>query len=177
MQGKEFILMANWKEISAEDLQKNPFTLIGKDWGLVTAGTKERVNTMTVSWGGVGIMYGKPVAYLFIRPQRFTKQLIDANDTLTLSFYDDSQRKMLSYMGSHSGKDEDKVQKMNLTVAFDNEAPYFEEANLVLSLKKVYEQDMTEKGFYDAAYVNQWYAQKDFHVMYICEITKVLIKA
>ena len=67
--------MSDWKTITPEQLTQNPFSLIGKDWGLVTAGTTEKVNTMTVSWGGVGIMWGKPVAFIFIRPQRYTKQL------------------------------------------------------------------------------------------------------
>ena len=61
------------KEIKPEELQKNPFQMIGKEWLLVTAEKEGKTNTMTASWGGVGIMWGKPVAYVFIRPQRYTK--------------------------------------------------------------------------------------------------------
>ena len=129
--------MSQWKEISPEQMVQNPFTLIGKDWGLVTAGTSEKVNTMTVSWGGVGIMWGKPVAFIFIRPQRYTKEFIDNNNVLSLSFYDDTKREMLSFMGSKSGRDLDKITEMGLTVAFDNQVPYFEEAKTVLCLKKL----------------------------------------
>ena len=82
--------MSQWKEITPEEITKNPFRLIGKDWALVTAGNQEKVNTMTISWGGVGSMWGKPVAYVFIRPQRYTKQFIDAQEELSLSFYDEN---------------------------------------------------------------------------------------
>ena len=86
--------MSDWKTITPEQLTQNPFSLIGKDWGLVTAGTTEKVNTMTVSWGGVGIMWGKPVAFIFIRPQRYTKQFIDKEEELTLSFYSEEYREL-----------------------------------------------------------------------------------
>ena len=73
--------MSQWKSITPNELTGNTFTMIGKDWALVTAGTKEKVNSMTVSWGGLGIMWGKPVAFVFIRPQRYTKNFIDQNET------------------------------------------------------------------------------------------------
>ncbi|MDE7423246.1 MAG: flavin reductase family protein [Lachnospiraceae bacterium] len=168
--------MSNWKTITPEELQKNPFTLIGKDWGLVTAGTKEKVNTMTVSWGGVGIMWGKPVAFVFIRPQRYTKTFVDNNETFSLSFYDEYMRSTLSYMGSHSGKDVDKIKEMELTTVFEENTPYFEEANIVLCLKKLYKQEMQEANFIDKNCVEKWYPDSDYHHMYVCEIQKVLIK-
>lgn len=168
--------MSNWKTITPEELQKNPFVLIGKDWGLVTAGTKEKVNTMTVSWGGVGIMWGKPVAFVFIRPQRYTKTFVDNNETFSLSFYDESMRSMLSYMGSHSGKDVDKIKEMNLTTVFEDSTPYFEEATTVFCLKKLYKQEMQETCFVDKSCIEKWYEAKDYHHMYVCEIQKVLIK-
>lgn len=168
--------MSNWKTITPEELQNNPFTLIGKDWGLVTAGTKDKVNTMTISWGGVGIMWGKPVAFVFIRPQRYTKTFVDNNDTLSLSFYDASMRSMLSYMGSHSGKDVDKIKEMKLTTAFENDTPYFEEATTVLFLRKLYRQTLEENSFLDKEQAQKWYADGDYHDMYVCEIEKVFVK-
>lgn len=168
--------MSDWKTITPEELTQNPFTLIGKDWGLVTAGTKEKVNTMTVSWGGVGIMWGKPVAFVFIRPQRYTKSFIDANETFSLSFYDEDKRTMLSYMGSHSGKDIDKIKEMELTTSFEESTPYFEEATTVLCLKKLYKQTMESNCFISKECDEKWYAAGDYHDMYVCEIEKVLIK-
>ena len=93
-----------FKEISAEELQFNPFTKIGKEWMLVTAGDQEKHNTMTASWGGVGVMWGKNVVSVYIRPQRYTKEFVDANELFTLSFYDESYRKALNICGSKSGR-------------------------------------------------------------------------
>lgn len=168
--------MAEFKSITAEELTANTFRLIGKDWGLVTAGTKEKVNTMTVSWGGLGIMWGKPVAYIFIRPQRYTKEFIDNNTTLSLSFYGENYREMLSFMGSKSGKEVDKIKEMNLSLTFKDSIPYFEEATTVLCLKKLYHQEMEASAFDDIECDQKWYANKDYHTMYVCEITDILTK-
>ena len=97
----------SFKEIKPEELQKNPFQMIGKEWLLVTAEKDGKANTMTASWGGVGVMWGRNVAFIVIRPQRYTKEFIDASDKLSLSVLDEEYRKTLSYLGSVSGRDED----------------------------------------------------------------------
>jgi len=157
-------------------LQKNPFTMIGKEWMLVTAEKEGKVNTMTASWGGVGIMWGKPVAYIFIRPQRYTKEFIDAADTLSLSVLDEEYRKTLSYLGTVSGRNEDKIGKSGLTVAHEGETPYFAEANTVLVCRKLFAQPYDPAGFIDKSCDEKWYQEKDYHTMYIVEIEKVLVR-
>ena len=97
--------MKQWKEIAPEAFEKSPFQMIGKDWMLVTAQKDGKANTMTASWGGLGVMWGKNVAFIVIRPQRYTKEFIDGSDTLSLSFYDASFRKQLSYLGAVSGRE------------------------------------------------------------------------
>ena len=126
------------KEIQPEQFDKNAFQMIGKDWMLVTAEKDGKVNTMTASWGGAGVMWGKNVAFVVIRPQRYTKEFIDASDTFSLSILDNSYRKTLNYLGTVSGRDEDKIQKSGLTVEHSGNTPYFKEANTVLLLKKLY---------------------------------------
>lgn len=74
-----------FKEAAIESLQFNPFTKIGKEWMLITAGDEKKHNTMTASWGGVGIMWGKQVVTAYIRPQRYTKEFVDAEGLFTLS--------------------------------------------------------------------------------------------
>ena len=74
------------QEIPISDLSINPFELIGTEWGLVTAGDATGFNTMTVSWGGMGVIWGKNVATIYVRPQRYTKRFIDAAGRFTLSF-------------------------------------------------------------------------------------------
>lgn len=164
------------KEIKAEELQKNPFSMIGKEWMLVTAEKDGRVNMMTASWGGVGVMWGKNVAFIVIRPQRFTKGLVDAAETLSLSFLSEEYRDVLNYAGTASGRDEDKVKKSGLTVSHEGDAPYFDQAQTVLFCRKLYRQNLDPAGFYDGGLDQKWYPGKDYHTLYIAEIEKVLVK-
>jgi len=171
------ITLEKFKNISAEELAENPFKLIGTDWALVTSGSKESFNTMTVSWGGVGIMWGKPSAFTFIRPQRYTFDFMEKNEYYTMSFFDEKYRKALQFCGSKSGRDYDKVKETGLTPAFTEDGiPYFEEAKLVLVCKKAYSQFLTEDSFEDKENISKWYEQKDFHKMYISEIISFLVK-
>ena len=166
-----------FKEISVSELSNNVFDMIGKDWMLVTAAKSETdVNAMTASWGGLGIMWGKPVAFVFIRPQRYTKEYMDISENVTLSFYGEEYRSMLSDMGSKSGREEDKIKHENLTVQFDGNAPYFEEAGLVLKGKKLYCQEMGAEYTKVEAITEKFYPAGDWHTMYIYEIEKVLVR-
>lgn len=164
------------KEIRPEELHSDAFTMIGKEWMLVTAENNGKVNTMTASWGGVGILWNKHVAFVFIRPQRYTKEFIDNSEYLTLSFYDESYRKTLSYLGTTSGRDEDKIAKADFHIAHEHNAPYFEEANTVMVCRKLYAQELKENCFMDSSLVDKNYPLKDFHEMYVVEIEKVLTK-
>ena len=161
--------------IDPKELNQNVFSMIGEQWMLVTAGTAERCNTMTASWGGVGIMWGKPVAYVFIRPQRYTKEFIDGTDTFSLSILGEEHRKTLSYLGTVSGRDEDKISKSGLHVEHEGVTPYFEEANTVMVCRKLFTQPLDPAGFIDKECDTKWYPQKDYHTMYVVEIEKVLV--
>ena len=168
--------MSEFKKINASDINESVFDLIGKDWALVTSGSADNFNTMTISWGGAGIMWGKPVAFTFIRPQRYTFEFIEKNDYYTMSFFDEKYRDALKFCGSKSGKDYDKVKETGLTPAFtENGSVYFEEAKLVLECKKMYAQSLNAESITDHESVDKWY-DNDFHKMYISEITKVLVK-
>lgn len=168
--------MSAFKEINPKEIVESQFKLIGDDWALVTAGDREKFNTMTISWGGVGIMWGKPVVFTFIRPQRYTFAFMENGDRYTMSFFDEKYRDALKFCGSKSGKDYDKVKETGLTPAFtENGSVYFEEAKLVLECKKMYAQSLNAESIADHESVDKWY-DNDFHKMYISEITKVLVK-
>ena len=161
------------KEVAFSELQFNPFDLIAKDWMLVTAGTQERgYNTMTASWGHGG---GRPTAVVYVRPQRYTKQFVDREDCFTLCFFDEKYRKALGYLGSHSGRDGDKVAHVGLTPVFTDGTTYFAEAKLVLVCRKLYQAPLLEENFADREVVEEYYPEKDFHDLYIGEIVKVLV--
>ncbi|MGN0537460.1 MAG: flavin reductase family protein [Acutalibacteraceae bacterium] len=168
--------MAQFREINPSDITENAFKLIGKDWMLVTAGDSTKLNTMTASWGGIGVLWNKNVAFSFIRPQRYTLEFIDQNEYYTLSFLQDGYRDTLTFCGRNSGRDVDKIKEKNLTPVFDENAPYFEQAKLVLVCKKLYKQAMTPDSFIDKALIEKNYPDNDFHYAFVGEIVKVLIK-
>jgi len=162
------------KSIKPEELDKNVFHMIGREWLLVTAEKAGKVNTMTASWGGLGVMWGKNVAYIVLRPQRYTKEFVDAGETFSLSVLDEEYRKTLSYLGTVSGRDEDKITKAGLTVEHADGTPYFGEANTVLVCRKLYAQNYDPACFIDKSCDEKWYPDKDYHTMYMGEIVKVL---
>jgi flavin reductase (DIM6/NTAB) family NADH-FMN oxidoreductase RutF len=168
--------MNSFKGIRPEELNKSPFQLIGTDWMLITAEKDNRVNTMTASWGGLGVMWNKNVAYIVIRPHRFTREFVDGSDTFSLTFFDKSFKKDLGYLGTVSGRDEDKISKSNLTIKHTDNTPYFEEANCVIICKKLYAQDFNPECFIAKEIDVENYPEKDYHRLYIAEVTKVLIK-
>ena len=168
--------MKAFQEISAKQITQNPFELIGDDWMLVTSGTEEKFNMMTASWGGVGVLWKKDVAFIFIRPQRYTYELIEKNDAVTLSFFDETKRSVLNLCGSKSGRDIDKVKETGLTPIITDQGIYYEEAKMVLCCKKLYAQNLDEGSFIDKSIIPSCYQAGDYHKMYVCSIEKVLIK-
>ena len=166
-----------FQTIDPRELKENVFSLVGDKWMLITAGTAERCNTMTASWGGMGIMWGKPLALCGIRPQRYTREFMDAQDCFTLSFFEETYRQALTLCGTKSGRDIDKVQACGFTVAQgEGGAPYFEQARLVLVCRKLYCRDLDPVCFVDPKPDETWYPGKDYHTMYVGEIVQVLQK-
>ena len=123
------------KEIRPTDLTDNVFKLIGQDWMLVSAVHDGKTNGMTASWGGLGILWARPVAYIFIRPTRYTKEFVDASDGMTLSIFEQKYKPMMQYFGTVSGRNEDKIAKQGLTLKQHGAYTYFEEARLTLLTK------------------------------------------
>ena len=163
------------KQIEINEFSENPFKLIGSDWMLITAKKGDKTNMMTASWGGAGILWNKPVATIYVRPQRYTKEFIDNEEYFSLCVLPEEYRQILNYCGTKSGRDEDKILASKLTVVESEKAPIFKESRLVLICKKLYAQDLTEESFIDKSLVEKNYQAKDFHTMYIAEIEKVLI--
>lgn len=166
--------MNRFKEVIPELVKRNPFQTIGKEWMLVTAGNQDKVNTMTASWGGLGVMYGKAVAFVVIRPQRYTKEFIDQEETFSLSFLDKGYKDVMNYLGSVSGRTEDKIEKSGLTLDYSEGTPYFTESNLVFLCKKLVKQPLEENSLLYENLDTTYYPSKDYHVMYIAEIVKTL---
>ena len=158
-------------------LNMNPFTKIGKEWALISAGDKNKCNTMTVSWGGVGVLWGKNVVYIFIRDSLYTKEFIDNGEFFSMSFFDEKYRDALSYCGKESGRNvDDKFKGAGLTPAFRHNIPYPDEANLVLLCRKMAAVPITEDTFVDPQIMPKWYSDNDMHVMYVGEIIEAVAR-
>lgn len=165
------------KKIEIQDFNENVFKLIGDDWLLINTYNEEKVNSMTASWGGMGVLWNKKVAYIFIRPQRYTQELLPNNEYFSLSVMGEEYRDVLNYLGSVSGRDENKLEKANLAVTKDeNGAPIIEEARLNIMVRKLFCQQMTEDAFVDKDLVDINYPNKDFHFVYVLEILKIIEK-
>ena len=168
--------MAAFREIKPEEIGANPFRLVGSDWLLITAANAGKVNTMTASWGGFGVFWGKNAAAVVIRPTRYTKEFVDAAGRFSLCVPGDAYRKELQYPGAVSGRDEDKIAKANLTILYEDGVPYFAESGLVLFCRSLYAQEMKADCFLDESLIGRWYPKLDFHTLYVGEIEKVLTK-
>lgn len=165
----------DFKKIDIETMNFNPFTLINKEWMLITAGSAEGGhNTMTASWGGLGELWGKYAATIYIRPQRYTLGFVDESEYFSLCFFDEEYRNALNFCGTKSGRDYDKDAECGLTVCFDNKAPYYKEAKLVFICRKMYRDVMREEGFIDESIIGKAYPGGDFHNVFVGEICEVL---
>ena len=166
--------MAEFREIAPTEIE-NTIKLIGDDWMLITASDGERVNTMTASWGCLGVLWNKNVCIVYIRPQRYTYEFTEKSDKISLSFFTPEYKNALRFCGTKSGRDYDKFKETGLTLLFDGDVPIIGEADLVLECKKLYADDLKEDKFLAPELLVN-YEKKDYHRFYICEIEKILKK-
>lgn len=156
------------------------FDKIGKQWMLITArgkdaSGKEVTNTMTASWGGMGILWNRPVAFCFIRPQRYTFQLTEQSEHLSLSFLGEKYRDALKLCGTKSGKDMDKFKAAGITSTDYEGVPFVAEAELALVCRKLYADDLKRECFLLPELLSN-YKEDDFHRVYVVEIEAILKK-
>lgn len=168
--------MEGFHEIAAEELGGNVFDLIGKKWMLVAAGRAEKFNMMTASWGGLGVIWGKPAAFVFIRPQRYTLEFVNREERFSLNFFDEEWRGALNFCGSKSGRNHDKAKETGLTPVADGSAVWFEQAKIVLVCKKLYTAQFDPAGFLDPTVDRANYPGGDYHHVFVGAIEKVLTK-
>ena len=163
--------MEGYLRISPEELHADPVKESGADWRLITAKKKDgTINTMTASWGGMGVLWNKPVAFVFIRPQRYTLEFTEEAEDFSLSFFDPSHRPALTLCGKKSGREGDKIAEAGLHPTDFEGVPSFTEAKRVLKVKKLYKDVLKPEGFLDPAIDAKNYPAKDYHVVYVCRI-------
>ncbi len=160
-----------FKKVNVNSLSENYFTLLNDDWGLLTAGKPDNFNTMTISWGSFGILWNRPVIFMFVRPQRYTFEFINKNHYFTLSFFDHEYKKDLDYLGAHSGRDFDKVKATGLVPhTTDLGNIIFEQSRIAFECKKIYSDLIKPESILDQNVIKTTYQNSDFHQMYVGEI-------
>lgn len=165
-----------FREVSSTEITDNVFSLVGRDWMLITAGNLQKYNTMTASWGGLGILWGKKICFCVVRPHRYTYEFMEREENFTLTFFDEQYRSALNFCGANSGRNVDKAAATGITPVEDTPGRvYFGEGRLVIECKKIYYQDLEPENFLDAS-IHKNYPNKDYHRMYVGEVTRVLVK-
>lgn len=165
-----------WKEVAPTAFRENPFNIFSGALSL-SVGTKDKMNAMTIGWGGLGVLWGRdrPVVTVYVRKDRFTHQFMEDNDYFVVEGFSQDYDKQLKYLGSVSGRDEDKMKGVGLTVKYTQQGtPYFEEGDLMFVCKKIYGAPFNPDGFGDIP--GDYYKDKPLHSMYIGEIERIMIK-
>jgi len=167
------------KKIEFKELECNPAELFGRQWMLVTAGTPDDFNTMTASWGGLGFLWNRPVAFVFVRPNRYTNAFISKHPSFTLSFMPEKYRKDLVFCGRHSGRDVDKMAETQLApFVTEGGLVAMQDADLALEVRKMACAPMNQADFLDWSEVSpRFYAEDNpLHLVYVCEIVGAFVR-
>ena len=162
-----------FKEVNIRDIDKSAVKLISDEWALVTASADGAANSMTVSWGGIGEIWGKDVVYIFIRPQRYTYELLEKTNDFSMSFFGGEYKKELTYFGRNSGRNGNKYEATGFSTVTLDSVECVEQAKVNLILKKLAYQDIDPKGFIDETIESNY--NGDYHRVYIAEIVKTYI--
>jgi flavin reductase (DIM6/NTAB) family NADH-FMN oxidoreductase RutF len=165
------------KKVDVNEIGINPTKGFLNDWAVVFAGNKESKNAMTVSLGGIGIMWNKSVVYIVIRKSRFTHDFIERENYFSVNFLSSDYKKELTYLGTKSGRNEDKIAKSKLNVDYikvgGKDVPIFSDSQKTLVCKVIFKQAYTKESFLDSS-INKWYKDSDYHDLYIAEIVEAL---
>ncbi|QQS51932.1 MAG: flavin reductase [Bacteroidota bacterium] len=163
-----------FRSIKPEEIQSNIFSLIGKEWFLITAGTEKEFNTMTASWGMAGILWNKPIFVSYVRPTRHTYLFMQEADIFTISFIGENREAIHKICGSKSGRDTNKIKESGLRPVLTERGNIsFEQANLVLECRKIYFDDLKPVYFLPDDIDEVFYPNQDYHRVYYGEILNV----
>ena len=172
MDKEDIMQKQGWTKISPNEV-KNAVTLFNNDWMALAAGKSGDMNAMTISWGQMGELWQRPVITVYVRESRYTKTFIDRYPYFTVTAFPEQYHKALGYIGSHSGRDGDKLKVAGLTPEFTELGnPVFREANLAIECKILYISPIDTKKI-DAQVLKDVYGDHDYHTMYIGEIVNV----
>ncbi len=138
---------------------------------LLTAGDRSGCNPMTIGWCQLGRLWSRPVCTVYVRPERYTYTLMEAQDYFTVSVLPTEEKEIMKLCGTQSGRDVDKIKACGLTVRYGaGDAPFFEEAEWALVCKKLYVQDLSAACVRDGAPILRHYQEQGWHRAYTGEV-------
>ncbi|MGE0079314.1 MAG: nitroreductase family protein [Bacteroidales bacterium] len=174
----ETVTSSEWVKVDPmKGLNVNPFTLFSHDWMALAVGKKGDMNAMTIGWGGLGVLWGheRPVITVYVEKSRYTHSFMERNEYFTVTAFPEANREALMYLGTHSGRDGDKIKASGLTLEYtDLGNPIFKEGKLVLECKKIYGAPFNPEGFGELA--KKEYSKRQLHSVYIGEIVNAWVK-
>ena len=169
----------DYMTVSPEEFDENIFNLVGKDWTVITAG--EEPNSMVASWGGVGIMFNKPVTWCFLRANRYTLEKIKETGFYTMSYFPEQYKGDIMPFGTKSGRNTDKMAQTHLTpILTPAGAPAYKEAKIIIECKLIAAPTVSKDEFYTQEgkdFLQGGYDEaKDWHKLVYGEITKIYVR-
>lgn len=163
-----------FKEIDIKEYEFSPVKEIGDSWGILTGTDSSGFNSMTVSWGSVGVLWSKPCVFAFVRPGRYTYKFMENGEYFSLAIMNENLHRDMAVFGSKSGRDIDKYQVSGFTAEEIMGVKYPAEAETVFICKKIAAGDIKPEWFIDPHIDGDNYPKKDYHRMYVGEIVKLL---
>ena len=155
---------------------------------LVTTKNGDKVNSMTIAWGQIGIEWGKMFFTIYIRHGRFTHKQIEESKEFTINIPLDRKQtaKAIGYIGSRTGRDINKLADMKLTLVegINVKSPAIKEFPITLECKVIYQQDQEpnnipkdifEKNYPQDVSSDNPMSNKDLHTVYYGEIVNAYI--
>ena len=149
------------------------FSVFSKEWALVTAGTPDNCNTMTIGWGGLGTLWSKPVVSVYVKPCRYTHSFLENNEYFTVSFFDEKYKKALGVLGTKSGRDGDKISEVGFDIVPCGESVTFKQAKFTILCKKIYRQDLDTSAMPQKV-IDTYYLEEEPHTVFIGEVVDII---
>jgi flavin reductase (DIM6/NTAB) family NADH-FMN oxidoreductase RutF len=170
-----------FKQISPEEIGDNVFTLVGKVFPVITAGKEDHYNSMTASGGGFGMLFKKPTTWCLLKANRYTLEMIQKEQTYTMSYFPNEYKEQVLFLGSKSGRDSEKMKEVELTcVQTPSGDMSFKEARLIIECKLTQITTPNPNDFYTQQakdYINEAYKEESDYRKYVFgEITHVWVK-
>ena len=166
-----------FKKINFDQFNENPFTLFKKDYALITVGTMDNHNTMTVGWGALGVLWRDEIAIAYVKPTRYTFEFMNSTSHFVFAWFDDSEKskEILKFCGTKSGRDYDKDHECGLTPFELDSGIAYEEARLLIVCEIIYEDQFKEENMIDKD-IMSIYPDSKLHHRYIGKIKGIYVK-